>query len=323
VKTSLNAKSGASAHRASTARPTSKRSRRARASSKPVLGGVKITHPDRVVYPDAKVTKLMVAEYYARVADRVLPFIVDRPLSIVRCPDGIDGQCFFQKHVGRYQSPGIDVVTIDESTGRNPYAIAGSVEALVGLAQWNALELHAWGSTAPQIDKPDLLVLDLDPDPALPWSALVAAARDTRALLEKVDVTSFVKTTGGKGLHIVVPLQRCYGWGEVKDFARSVALHLARIAPERFVATSGESNRRGKIFVDYLRNSRGATAVVPYSLRARPGATVSTPLSWDELSEKTPPSSFTLASIPRRLARKRDPWLDFGKRRQRLPAKSL
>ena len=321
MKTSLNAKSGASAHSASPAQVSGSGRQRARASSNSAIGGVKITHPDRIVYPDAKLTKLMVAEYYAGVAERLLPFIADRPLSIVRCPDGIGAQCFFQKHVGRYKIPGIVVFMIDESTGRNPYAIANSPEALVGLAQWNALELHGWGARAPQIDKPDLLVLDLDPDPRLPWSAVVAAARDTRALLERVDVVSFVKTTGGKGLHVVVPLQRRYGWDEVKDFARNVALHLARTAPERFVATSGESNRRGKIFVDYLRNSRGATAVVPYSLRARAGATVSTPLSWDELSEKTPPSSFTLASVPRRLARKREPWADFGKRRQRLPAK--
>jgi len=185
VKTSLNAKSGASAHSGSPACVRTSR-QRAPAASKSALGGVKITHPERIVYPDAKMTKLMVAEYYARVADRLLPFIADRPLSIVRCPDGIGAQCFFQKHVGRYKIPGIDVFMIDESTGRNPYAIANTPEALVGLAQWNALELHAWGATAPQIDKPDLLVLDLDPDPRLPWSAVVAAARDTRALLERV-----------------------------------------------------------------------------------------------------------------------------------------
>jgi bifunctional non-homologous end joining protein LigD len=323
VKTSLNAKSGASARSAPAGRPARKRGEPASPLSKPKVGAVKITHPERVVYPDAKVTKLMVAEYYARVADRLLAFIADRPLTIVRCPNGANAQCFFQKHVGRYSIPGIEVFMIDESTGRNPYAIANSAEALIGLAQWNALELHAWGSTAPEIDKPDTLVLDLDPDSSLAWSAVVAAARETRALLETAGVDSFVKTTGGKGLHVVVPLQRRHGWDEVKNFARAVALHLARKAPDRFVATSGESNRRGKIFVDYLRNSRGATAVVPYSLRARAGATVATPLAWDELSEKTPPSAFTLASLPKRLARKSDPWAEFGKRPQRLSAKSL
>jgi bifunctional non-homologous end joining protein LigD len=331
VKTSRKAKSGASAHSASAKRRSPKGGtavrrnggQRGRLPSKPSLGGVRITHPERVVYPEAALTKLMVAEYYARVAERLLPFIADRPLAIVRCPDGLNAQCFFQKHVGRYSIPGVEVFMVDESTGRNPYAIANAVEALVGLAQWNAIELHAWGSTAPQIDKPDTLVLDLDPDPALPWSAVVTAARDIRALLEAVGVASFVKTTGGKGLHVVVPLVRRHGWDEVRQFARAVALHLARKAPERFVATPGESNRRGKIFIDYLRNSRGATAVVPYSLRARPGATVATPLAWDELSDKTPPSTFTLKSLPRRIEQKRDPWANFGRERQRLSAKAL
>jgi bifunctional non-homologous end joining protein LigD len=245
--------------------------------------GVRVTHPERVVYRDVGVTKLMVAQYYAAVAPQLLPFIADRPLSIVRCPDGIDSDCFFQKHVGRYAIPGIEVVMIDESTGRNPYAIANSAEALVGLAQWNALELHAWGSTAPQIDRVDTLVLDLDPDPALPWSAVVSAAREVRALLQALDIVSFVKTTGGKGLHVVTPLQRRHSWDDVRSFAQGIAARFVRVAPDRFSATPGERNRRGKIFIDYLRNARGATAVAPYSLRARPGATVSTPLSWDEL----------------------------------------
>ena len=291
--------------------------------SRPAVGRVQITHPDRVVYPETKVTKLMVAEYYARVADRLLPFIAERPLAILRCPEGIDAQCFFQKHVGRYKIPGIEIFMIDESTGRNPYAIANSVDALVGLAQWNALELHGWGSTAPQIDKPDTLVLDLDPDPALPWSAIVAAARETRALLDRLGVISFVKTTGGKGLHVVVPLQKRHSWDEVKDFARNVAMHLTRASPDRFVATPGESNRRGRIFVDYLRNSRGATAVAPYSLRARPGAHVATPLSWGELSDKTPPGTFTIATVVRRVASRKDPWVEYGDQRQRLTAKAL
>ncbi len=319
MKTNPKRKSGASSGRAAASPP--RRAEHALAA-KPSVGGVRITHPGRLVYPDPKVTKLMVAEYYARVADRLLPFITGRPLSIVRCPDGLNAECFFQKHMGRYAIPGVEVVLIDESTGRNPYAIANTVEALVGLAQWNAIELHVWGATAPAIDRPDTLVLDLDPDPALPWSEVIAAAKAARAVLETVDLVSFVKTTGGKGLHVVVPLQRRHTWEEVKEFAHGVALHLTRTAPDRFVATSGESNRRGKIFVDYLRNARGATAVAAYSLRARPGATVSTPLSWDELSAKTPPTAFTIATVAQRLARKKDPWADYGDRRQRLGAKA-
>lgn len=293
------------------------------APRKRAVGTVWITHPERVVYPGTQITKLMVAQYYAAVGERMLAFIAGRPLAIVRCPDGLAAQCFFQKHVGRYAIPGIDVVRIDESTGRNPYAIANRVEALVGLAQWNALELHMWGATAPEIERPDTLVLDLDPDPALPWSALVAAARETRALLEALDLASFVKTTGGTGLHVVVPLERRHTWDEVKDFARAVALRLTRTASERFVATPGEANRRGKIFVDYLRNARGATAVAPYSLRARPGARVSTPLAWSELTESTPPAAFTILTVPERIARRKDPWTDFRVSRQRLSAKAL
>ena len=315
MKTSPSAKSGASARK-----PRSHGAGvRAAAST---IAGVRITHGERVVYPDARLTKRMVAEYYARVAERLLPFVADRPLAIVRCPDGLNAECFFQKHVGRYAIPGIEVFMIDESTGRNPYAIANTPHALIGLAQWNALELHAWGSTAPAIDRPDTLVLDLDPDPALAWSLVVAAANEVRALLEAVDLAPFVKTTGGNGLHVVVPLQRRHSWDEVKQFAYGVALRLVATAPDRFSATPGEANRRGRIFVDYLRNARGATAVAPYSLRARPGATVATPLSWSELSAKTPPSSFTLTSVPGRLRRK-DPWADYGARRQRLGAKAL
>jgi bifunctional non-homologous end joining protein LigD len=315
VKTNPRAKSGASA----------RKPRSPGASARPpdsTIAGVKITHGERVVYPDAELTKRMVAEYYARVAERLLPFVANRPLAIVRCPDGLNAECFFQKHVGRYAIPGIEVFMIDESTGRNPYAIANTPQALVGLAQWNAVELHAWGSTAPAIERPDTLVLDLDPDPALAWSAVAAAANEVRVLLEAVDLAPFVKTTGGKGLHVVVPLQRRHTWDEVKGFARGVALRLVATAPDRYSATPGEANRRGRIFVDYLRNARGATAVAPYSLRARPGARVATPLDWREVSAKTPPSVFTLSSVPARLSRK-DPWADYGARRQRLGAKAL
>ena len=160
----------------------------------------------------------------------------------------------------------------------------------------------------------------LDPDPALPWARVVAAARLVRALLQDLGLDPFVKTTGGHGLHVVLPLVRRHGWDEVKEFARSVAVHLAGTLPSQFTATMGKEHRNGKIFVDYLRNARGATAVAPYSLRARPGATVATPLGWDELSAKVPPSAFTLTTMPARLARKPDPWADYEARRQRLTA---
>jgi bifunctional non-homologous end joining protein LigD len=289
-------------------------------ASPPTVGGVKISHPERIVYPDAKVSKLMVAEYYARVAPRLLPYVAGRPLSIVRCPEGTRGPCFFQKHVGGYKVPGIDVAMIEDSTGRNPYIVANSAKALVGLAQMNALELHVWGAQAATLERPDTMVLDLDPDPELPWATVVKAAQLTRALLDELGLDALVKTTGGKGLHVVVPLQRRHSWEDVKGFAQSVAAHLAKTLPEQFTATVTKARRRGKIFVDYLRNTRGATAVAPYSLRARTGATVATPLSWHELSAKVPPSAFTIATVPERIAKKKDPWADYERRRQRLTA---
>jgi bifunctional non-homologous end joining protein LigD len=239
------------------------------------------------------------------------------------CPEGIKAECFFQKHLGGFKIPGIEVAMIEESTGRNPYIVANTVEALVGLAQMNALELHTWGATAAATERPDLLVLDLDPDPSLPWERLADAAHAARSLLDTLDIVSFVKTTGGKGLHVVVPLQRRHAWDEIREFARDIAMHFARTSPDQFTATSGEKNRRGKIFVDYLRNARGATAVTPYSLRARPGARVATPLAWDEVSPKLPPGSFTIETIPQRVARRKDPWASYGEHRQRLTAKML
>jgi bifunctional non-homologous end joining protein LigD len=289
-------------------------------ASAAVVAGVKITHSDRIVYSDVGVTKLMVAQYYERVAPRLLPYVADRPLSIVRCPDGASGACFFQKHAGEHAIPGVEAAMLEDSAGRNAYMVADTVQALVGLAQMNAIELHVWGAKVAVIERPDTLVLDLDPDPIVSWATVVAGARLTRTLLEELGLAALVKTTGGKGLHVVVPLERRHSWDEVKDFAREVATHLANTFPDRFTASMSKARRRGKIFVDYLRNTRGATAVAPYSLRARPGATVATPLAWGELSAKTPPTAFTLTTVPERIARKPDPWADYERRRRRLTA---
>jgi bifunctional non-homologous end joining protein LigD len=299
--------------------PPAPRAPAARAPA-PAVAGVTITHPDRVVYEDVSVTKLMVAGYYAQVAPRLLPHLADRPVSIVRCPGGIERPCFYQKHAGRTAIPGVRSAMIEDGGGRHPYLVAETVQALAGLAQMNVLELHVWGARLASIERPDTLVLDLDPDPALPWARVVAAAQLTRTLLHDLDLDPLVKTTGGHGLHIVLPLARRHGWDEVKAFARGVAERLAGTRPDEFTATMGKEHRHGRIFVDYLRNARGATAVAPYSLRARPGATVATPLSWDELSAREPPSQLTMATIPARIARNADPWADYERRRQRLTA---
>jgi len=284
------------------------------------VAGVAISHPDRVVYPEASITKLAVAQYYETVAPRLLPHIRGRPLSIVRCPDGMRRACFYQKHLGKVEIPGVDVAMIEDGSGSNPYIVADSVKALAGLAQMNVLELHVWGARVATVERPDTLVLDLDPDSALSWTSTVTAARIVRTLLQQLGLDPLLKTTGGKGLHIVVPLVRRHGWDEVKGFAQRVATHLATTRPDQFTATMSKEKRRGKIFVDYLRNTRGATAVAPYSLRARAGATVATPLGWDELSARVLPSAFTLVTIPERIARKPDPWADYEARRQRLTA---
>jgi bifunctional non-homologous end joining protein LigD len=283
------------------------------------VAGVTITHPERIVYADAGISKLAVAEYYARVAPRLLPHLASRPVSIVRCPDGAAGQCFYQKHVDN-EIPGVRRAMIEDGSGRHPYIVADTAEALAGLAQMNVLELHVWGACVATLERPDTMVLDLDPDKALPWTKVVAAARLIRVLLGELGLEPFLKTTGGNGLHLVVPLVRRHGWDEVKGFAQQIATHLARTLPAQFTATMGAERRRGKIFVDYLRNARGATAVAPYSLRARAGATVATPLAWDELSAKVPPSRFTLATVPARIERGADPWADYQRRRQRITA---
>jgi bifunctional non-homologous end joining protein LigD len=272
------------------------------------------------VYSAPRITKLMVAEYYERVAPRLLPYVAGRPLSIVRCPDGTSAACFFQKHVGEHAIPGIEVAMIDDSAGPNPYIIANTAKALVGLAQMQALELHVWGAKAATIERPDTMIFDLDPDSGLSWTMIVAAARRTRSVLDELGLVALVKTTGGKGLHVVVPLERRHTWDEVKDFAQAVAAHLARTLPDQFTASLSKARRRGKIFVDYLRNARGATAVAPYSLRARAEPTVATPLPWDELSPRTTPDAFTLATVLERIAKRKDPWADYERCRRRLTA---
>jgi len=286
----------------------------------PAVAGVTLSHPDRVVYADANATKLMVAEYYAKVARRMLPHLADRPVSIVRCPEGAARQCFYQKHARKATIPGVRSAPIEDGTGRHPYLVVETERALAGVAQMNVLELHVWGARVATIERPDTLVLDLDPDPALPWASVVAAARLVRALMQELGLEPFVKTTGGHGLHVVLPLVRRHGWDDVKGFARSIAARLAGTLPAQFTATMGKEHRGGRIFVDYLRNARGATAVAPYSLRARPGATVATPLGWDELSAKVPPSAFTIATVPKRIESGSDPWADYEARRQRLTA---
>jgi len=282
---------------------------------------MRLTHPERVVYPDRGTTKGEVADYYIAVMPWLLPEIVNRPLSIVRCTQGIDKSCFFQKH----STPGlslVDTVAIqEESGGQADYLVVRNAESLMELVQFNAIEFHPWGSTAEHPDDADRIVFDLDPGPGVPWKEVARAARLLHRRLQEMSLVSFLRTSGGKGLHVVVPLQPACDWSIVRPFARAFAESLATGEPDRFVATASKALRKGRIFVDYLRNGRGATSIASWSLRARPGATVAVPLAWEELGRLGRADSFDIDNAPRRIARlKRDPWDGIDQRAQDLSA---
>jgi bifunctional non-homologous end joining protein LigD len=283
------------------------------------VAGVALTHPDRVYWEDAGITKRMLAEYYAQVWDWMAPHVNGRVVALVRCPDGASGQCFFQKHA----SAGIDAKHLTSVPDDGDKSIAvESVEGVVSLAQAGVLEIHVRGSTTKHLEEADRLVFDLDPGPGVEWKDVIEAAREVRARLKKLKLESFVKNTGGKGLHVVLPIKST-PWDDAKHFCRRIAEQMAAESPGRFTATIKKTARKGRIFVDYLRNSREATAIAPYSTRARPGATVSTPLSWEELGSQKTSNAFTVENLPKRLARlRRDPWARIGRIKQALPAKS-
>jgi bifunctional non-homologous end joining protein LigD len=275
-----------------------------------------------VLFPDTGLTKLGLANYYAQIADWVLPHVVNRPLSLVRCPEGqAAGKCFYQKHAGSGTPKSLGRVTIEEKDGPEVYVFVRDVEGLLALVQMNVLEIHPWGALRDNIERPDRLTLDLDPGPDVPWPRVVEAAFACRDLLADHALESFVKTTGGKGLHVVVPLSpRRADWNEAKRVCKHFAGLLVDQAPSLYTINMAKAARKGRIFVDYLRNDRGATAVVAYSTRARPGAPVSTPLAWDELTPAIRSDHFHVANLPARLASlKRDPWAKIAEIRQQLP----
>ncbi|MFM9844537.1 MAG: DNA ligase D [Dongiaceae bacterium] len=283
------------------------------------VGGVRLTHPDRILYPKLKLTKADLAEYYLGVAELLLPYVADRPLSIVRCPDGQNGACFYQKHLTAGMPKAIKPIRLRESGASKQYVSVGDATGLVALVQFGVLELHPWGCAPGKIESADRIIFDLDPDPAVPWPKVVAAAKLVRDRLSSVNLQSFVKTTGGKGLHVAVPLSPPMPWAAVKSFSQAFAAQMAVDAPDDFVAKSSKAARRGKIFIDYLRNQRGATAVAPYSTRATPGATVSVPLDWKELTGSLRSDAFDAANVPAKLKRRRrDPWKEFFTLRQTI-----
>jgi bifunctional non-homologous end joining protein LigD len=285
------------------------------------VAGIKVTHPERVLFDELGLTKEALARYYSSVAEHLLPDLKNRPLSLVRCPQGPGEGCFYQKHIDKAWSEEIERVAVPESDGEGIYAVANSAAAVVGLVQKGVIELHVWGSTTRDLGKPDRMVFDLDPDLAVPWREVVAAARLTRGKLEDIGLEAFLKTSGGKGLHVMVPLAPRHDWDEVKEFSRAVAESLAQEHPRLFTSKMAKKERTRRIFIDYLRNGHGATTVAAYSVRARKGALVSTPLHWDELGGRMKPSSFHVGNVVRRLQGiHSDPWKAFRRKSQALTA---
>jgi bifunctional non-homologous end joining protein LigD len=281
---------------------------------------VRLTHPDKVLDETSGVTKRQLAEYYLAVADAMLPFIADRPLTIVRCPDGSDKQCFYQKHKNKMLSGSFGTIDIvDKKSGKpEPYITLNTREAVVELAQVGVLEVHPWGSCNAYLEQPDRLIFDLDPDESLPWQTVATSAFEVRKRLKAMGLESFIKSTGGKGLHVVAPIRPEHPWPVVKEFAHNFVLTMERDAPSRFLTKMTKAARTGRIYLDYLRNERGATAVAPYSPRARAGLPVAMPLSWSELKADRVPR-FQVSDFSRwRKRLSRDPWKNMTKLQQRL-----
>ncbi len=284
---------------------------------------IALTHPDRILYPEQGLTKQALAEYYLEVAEHMLPHVKDRVLMLVRCPEGRAKECFYQKHMTKGMPEPFKSVAIREK-GKLVQSISlTDVRGLVALAQIGALEVHAWGARADRPERPDRLVFDLDPGSGVPWADVVEAARRVERELEELQLRSFVKTTGGKGLHVVVPIQRRIDWETAKNFSRAVAERVCHAEPDRYVCSMSKAKRSGRIFIDYLRNARGATSVCAYSPRARSGAPVSTPLAWDEL-DGTRADAYTVQNLRERLAQlSEDPWHEMARVQQSITQSML
>lgn len=278
----------------------------------------RLTHPDRVMFAQPPITKRDLFDYYVSVSERMLPALAGRPISLVRCPGGLRAPCFFQRN----PSPGFGDAVKSAKVGKNTVIYIEELRGLAALVQMNVIEIHAWGAKLDDIERPDQIVLDLDPGEGVAFKRIAAAAKLLRERLRKQKLESFVRTSGGKGLHVVIPLKPRAGWDEAKAFARGIAMSAAKEHPEEFVAIAGASKRKDRIFIDYLRNALAASSVASYSVRAREGAGIATPLSWEELGRVKSASQFNVGNIGALLRKqKRDPWEGFAKIKQFLPRK--
>src|SRR5438874_5515429 len=290
------------------------------------VAGVSISHPSRVLFPAARVTKLDLARYYESIADWVLPHLIDRPLTLVHCPKGIPENgarkgvdCVFMKHAKLWGPSAIRRERIREKTKVGEYLVVDSLPALVSLAQMDILEIHTWNSRCARVEQPDRIVVDLDPGERVGWDAVVGAAILVRRLLETLNLASFVKTTGGRGLHVVVPLVPRADWTTCLEFVRAFAAALVRRRPAMFTERFAKIGRENKILIDYLRNNRTNTSIAAFSTRAKPHAPVSVPIGWNELSPAKPPDRFTIATVTQRLTRLRaDAWKEYWTTEQRI-----
>jgi bifunctional non-homologous end joining protein LigD len=291
------------------------RQRRAAADSQ-----VTITHPERVVFPELRLTKRDVVDYYVQVAAWIVPELRDRPLSVLRCPGGTAQACFFQKHLTTGLGRHVRGVRLKDSSGQQTYLCIDDVRGLLELVQMNTLEFHPWGAHAGTTSRADRVVFDLDPHASVDWKDVAAGAALVRAHLASLGLTGLLRTSGGKGLHVVVPLRPGAPWTQVRTFARTVAESLTASHPDRFVAVAGEAKRGGRIFIDWLRNSRGATSIASYSLRARADAGVAMPLAWNQLAKLDGGHGFTIVNALAHIHRRRaDPWRDIDSIEQVLP----
>jgi len=285
--------------------------------SERTVEGVRLSNPDKILYPEQGITKGELADYYVAVAERMLPHVANRPITMVRCPTGQEKKCFYQRHAGsgvpeqlhQVKIPGFD----------DPYLYISDLPGLIAMVQMGVLEMHPWGVKVERPDKPDRIIFDLDPDEGLGFEDVIDAALEVRQRLTDLGLTSFVKTTGGKGLHVVLPIEPIADWSAAKMFAKQLSAQMAADAPEKYLTRISKAERAGRIFIDYLRNDPTSTAVGAYSTRSRPGAPVATPIAWEEVGPELDPAAFTLRSVPARIAGRDDPWAEIGLVRHRLP----
>lgn len=285
---------------------------------KEVVAGVALTHPERALFPGQGLTKLELARYHEAVSPWSLPEIAGRPLTLTRCPQGRAKACFVQRHPGVGTPKALDRVAVPGDP--KPWLALHDLKGLIALAQIGTLEIHPWPARAETPEHPDRLILDLDPGEGTAFAGVVEAALAARDLLAGLGLESFVKTTGGRGLHVVAPLTPGHGWEAHEAAAKALAERLATSAPDRLTTAMRKAEREGRIFVDWLRNARGASAVAPYSPRARAGAPVAMPLAWEELGPGLDPAAFTVRTVPALLQRRPDPWAGIGRVRQALPS---